>query len=93
MTETSESWVIHNLNFILFLGLLTMLYIANAHYAERKVREIQTLQTEIRQLRSGYMQAKADMMFRCKQSEIQALVKPIGLEEQTEPPKKLLVKE
>ena len=44
----SAQLIFKNFPFVLFLGFLTILYIANAHYAEKKVRQIQSLQKEIK---------------------------------------------
>ena len=40
----SSGWVLKNLPFVLFVSFLALIYIANAHYSEKKVREIQMLQ-------------------------------------------------
>ena len=55
--------IFRNLTFVLFLGFLGIIYIANAHYSEKKVREIQALQDDIKELRWRYMAARADLMY------------------------------
>ena len=87
----SESWLLDNLGFVFFLGILGMIYISNTHYSERKIREIQTLQQEIRQIRFNYMAQKADLMYKCKQSEIANMADGIGLDETTVRPKKIVI--
>ena len=45
----SAELVFKNLPFVLFLSFIAMVYIANAHYSEKKVRQIQQLQSELKQ--------------------------------------------
>ena len=71
--------IFRNLTFVLFLGFLGIIYIANAHYSEKKVREIQALQDDIKELRWRYMAARADLMYSLKESEVAKTVAPIGL--------------
>lgn len=71
--------IFRNISFVLFLGFLGVVYIANAHYSEKKVREIQSLQDEIKELRWRYMAARADLMYSLKESEVAKTVKPLGL--------------
>ncbi len=68
-----------NLFYILFIGLLTLAYIANAHLAERNVREIQTLQKELKEMRWYYMSLQSENMYNAKRSEVAKRVKDNGL--------------
>ena len=83
--------VMNNLTFVLFLGFLTMVYIANAHYAESNVRKIQTLQKELRELKWYYMSLQSENMYNAKRSEVAKRVKDAGLKVQTQAPKRILV--
>ncbi len=87
----SSDWIINNLFFFLFLGFLGTIYIANAHYAERNVREIQVLQKEIKDLRWQFMSIEADNMYRSKRSEINRRVQSSGLRSSSEKIKKIVV--
>jgi hypothetical protein len=87
----SSDWIINNLLFFLFLGFLGTVYIANAHYAERNVREIQVLQKEIKDLRWQFMSIQADNMYRSKRSEIYEKVRRDGLRSSSEKIKKIVV--
>ena len=69
----------NNFVYILFLGFLAIIYIANAHYAEKKVRDIQRAQKEIRELRWQYMSVKSELMRKSTQSQIGDAVKEDGL--------------
>lgn len=79
VSDASTNLIFGNLGFVLFLGFLAIVYIANAHYAERKVREIQITQKEIRDLRWEYVSMKADLMRRSTQTQMQEQVEEFGL--------------
>ena len=89
----SAALIFRNLTFVLFLGFLALIYIANAHYAEKKVREIQALQHEIKELRWRYMAARADLMYSLKESEVAKAVEPLGLKPIKGKMKKVIVEE
>lgn len=82
--------VMDNLAFIFFLGFLAMVYIANAHYAERNVREIQTLRKELKEMRWYHRSLQSDNMYNAKRSEVAARVKEDGLRLQRKPPKRIV---
>ena len=77
--EHSTNLVFNNFVYILFLGFLAIVYIANAHYAEKRVRDIQRTQKEIRELRWQYMSVKSELMRKSTQSQIEDAVKEDGL--------------
>lgn len=78
---------------ILFVTFLSLLYISNTHYAEKATRQIDRTQTEVEDLRADYTTLKADVMFASKQSEVARRVKELGLNESSNPPYKVVVKE
>ncbi len=84
--------VIHNLPFIFFLAALCILYIANAHYAEKNMREMSQMEKEMNELRWEYMTTKAQLEYLSKQSEVARLVEKSGLKELREPPDKIILK-
>src|SRR5690606_16718295 len=77
--------------FIAFVGLLAIIYIANRHYAERTVREIDRLGKEVKEMNWDYKSLSADLMKMTTQTEIAKRVDSMGLKERTEPPKKIRV--
>lgn len=87
----SAGALINNLPFILFLGVLGLIYIGNTHLAERKIKRIEQLDREMRELRWQYTTTKANLMFRSKQTEVAKDVAKMDLKELTEPPKKIKV--
>lgn len=85
--------IIKNILLVAFWGFLLIIYIANAHYSEKQVLEIQQLQKEVKELRWRYMSIKSDMMYNTKQSEVAKAVDEQGLKIRSRKPKKLVVKE
>lgn len=77
--------------FIAFIGLLAIIYIANRHYAERTVREIDQLSRDVKEMNWDYKSLSADLMKLTTQTEIAKRVDSMGLKERTEPPKKIVV--
>ena len=76
---------------IMFVMILGLLYIGNTHYAEKTVRKINNVQSEVEDLRADYTTLKSDLMFSSKQSEVAKKVKQYGLEESLTPPNKIVV--
>lgn len=68
--------------YILYLAILGVLYIANAHYAEKMVRETTVLEAEVENLRADHTTLKAEYdIYISKQSEIVDKAKELGLSE------------
>lgn len=80
------------LPFVLFLFVLTVVYVWNSHYSIRSIREIGQVQNEIKELRWEFMTTKSELMNLGKQSKLAVLVDSLGLKELNEPPKVLLKK-
>lgn len=77
--------------FLIFLSLLTMLYIGNSHMAVKNIRDIDKLNKEVKELSWEYKSLKADLMFKSKLTEVAKKVDTLGIKELTEPPKKIIV--
>jgi hypothetical protein len=77
--------------FLIFLALLTMLYIANSHMAVKNIRDIDKLNKEVKELSWEYKSLKADLMFKSKLTEVAKKVDTLGIKELTEPPKKIII--
>ncbi|MCS7074094.1 MAG: FtsL-like putative cell division protein [Bacteroidia bacterium] len=78
-----------NMGFTLFLTLLGLVYIYSSHRAERQVKEMETLQRELRELKSEYMTLNAELGLARKQSEVAERLDSLGLEELKKPPYRL----
>ena len=88
----SPDLILKNVLFALFLGFLAMIYIANAHYAERNVREIQELRRELKEIRWYYMTLEAENMYKSRRSEIAKSVESLGLELADDKPQKIVIR-
>lgn len=82
--------VIRNLPFIFFLAAIAIIYIANEHYAEKNIRELDQLEKEMNEMRWEYMTKKSELEYISKQSEVAKMIEPAGLKELREPPKKIV---
>jgi len=87
----SASLVLKNLPFVLFLSFLTLVYIANAHLSEKKVRQIQVLQKEIQEVRWHYMSIQSDLMYTTRRAKVAGAVATQGLKIPKGAPKKIIV--
>jgi hypothetical protein len=74
---------------IVFMMGIGIFYIGNRHYAEKNIRQINILQTEVQDLRADFTTLKADYMYATKQSEVVRRAKKLGLRELDEPPFKI----
>ena len=86
----SQKWVTGNLFYILYLGLLAMIYIGNTYYTEKKFKSIERTKNELKELRFQYITTKSVLMFQGRQSEIAKRALVHGLKETTMPPYKIL---
>ena len=82
--------ILENLGYISFLGVLALLYIGNAHYAEYNVRRIQELESEIKEKRWLYMSLQSENMYNGLRSEVVENVRDDGLRMHRGTPKKLV---
>lgn len=90
-TFLSSDKTLKHLPFILFLGLIAVFYIANGYYADDKIREVNKISNQLKELRSEYISTKSDLMFASKQSEVAKASEPVGLKEPVVPPTKIQV--
>lgn len=85
--QTNKKWFVvvgadkmfKHLPFVYFIAALAILYIANAHMAERNLRYIQVLKTDVQEARWKYISAKSDLMYNTTQSQMEQKVKSINL--------------
>lgn len=84
-------WILKNMTFFLFLALLAVVYIANGHMADNRIRKINSTAKELKELQYEYKTVKSDMMFRSRESEMIKAAEPLGLTMDTVPPKRILL--
>jgi hypothetical protein len=85
----SDDRAAQHVPFILFLGLIAILYIANGYYADDKIREVNKVSNQLKELHTEYISSKSDLMFVSKQSEVAKAVLPLGLKEPVVAPMKI----
>ena len=83
--------VVQTLPFLFFLTFLVICYIGNGYYSEKSVREIHSIEGELRELNSEYITIKSDLMVKSKQSEVAKAVESLSLKESLSPPKKIII--
>ncbi|MDO8999967.1 MAG: FtsL-like putative cell division protein [Bacteroidota bacterium] len=90
-TFLTNDKTLKHLPFILFLAFIAILYIANGYYADDKIREVNKISNQLKELRSEYISTKSDLMFASKQSEVAKAAEKLGLKEPVVPPIKIKV--
>ncbi|MDF1570792.1 MAG: FtsL-like putative cell division protein [Bacteroidales bacterium] len=85
--------VIRQAPFMALLVLLALIMIANRNHAEKLVIRSNALQTEVKELRSQAITTSSELMTVSRQSRVEQLVreKELGLTENKEPLKKLVI--
>jgi len=78
--------VSRNIGFILLLTLLGLIYIANAHKGERKLRKISKLRKEVDDAKAIYQAVKSENTFNTTESELIKKLEAQGLKINTESP-------
>lgn len=87
---TNENTLKH-IPFILFLSAIAIFYIANGYWADDKIRQVNKISAQLKELRSEYISTKSDLMFISKQSEVAKSVEKMGLKEPIVPPMKIAI--
>jgi len=75
-----------NMGFILLLTLLGLLYIANAHRGERKLRKINKLRKEVDDAKANFQEVKSETTYNTTESQLIKKLEPQGLKMNTETP-------
>lgn len=92
LSQKTTDLVFENFSYLMFVGFLGIVYIANAHFAEKGVRRIQLLQKEIKELKWQYTSIKSETMYKSMQSQIDVSLEPVGLDLENKGPKVILIK-
>ena len=84
--------VIKQSRFILLLVLIAFLSIANRNHAEKTVIHLNQLQSDVKEMRAKSISTSSELVRISRQSEVKQLVNryDLGLEENLDPPKKLI---
>jgi len=84
-----NTWLVKNIPFYLFAAMLAIIYIANGHYADKMLREINSTAKNLKEKEYEFKIVKRDVIFRSKESELAKAVEPLGLKELLVPPVRL----
>jgi hypothetical protein len=87
----NRNQVVKMMPFILFLTVLILFYIGNSYYAERTIREINTVKNDLKEKRAEFISTSSELMFRTKQSEVAKAIQPMSIKESVEPQKKITI--
>ncbi len=84
--------VLKQSRFILLLVLVAFVSIANRNHAEKTVIHLNRLQSDVKDMRARSISTSSELVRISRQSEVMQLVNryELGLEENLEPPKKLI---
>ncbi len=72
-------WIVKNIPFFLFMAGLAVLYIANGHMADNRIRKINDTARKLKDLQYEYKTLKSEMMFRSRESEMVKASATLGL--------------
>ena len=84
-------WIVKNIPFFLFLSVLTIIYIANGHKADKTIRKINATTRELKDLQYEYKTLKSEVMFKSEEIQIVKATEPLGLIISKEMPQRLPV--
>jgi hypothetical protein len=82
-------WLTGNLNFVLFLSFLAIIYIANGHMSDKTIRNINKTKQELKQLQFEYKTLKSEVMFKSEEAQVLQASAPLGLKVSSEIPQRL----
>jgi hypothetical protein len=88
----SAFYIFNNIHFIFYLAFLGVIYIANSHYAVETIKDIKSLQADLRAVSWESNSKKSDLMFQSMESVVALKVNHLGLLELETNPKKLINK-
>ena len=83
------SWILKNISFFLFLAGLAVLYIANGHMSDNRIRRINETARKLKDLQYEYKTLKSEMMFKSRESEMVKAAQPMGLSLDTISPSRI----
>lgn len=86
-----KEYFLKNLPFFFYVAFLLAIYIANVFYAENKIREIATVEEQIKELHTEYVSLKASLTEHCKEHQLDTTLSKYGITVSTVPPKVVAV--
>ena len=83
-------WIVKNIPFYFFISAIAVIYIANGHYADKAMRQINNTGKHLKEMEYEFKTAKQDVIFRSKESELAKAVEPLGLKQLVIPPMRIV---
>jgi hypothetical protein len=87
--STAAIYLFENIQFVFYLAFLGVIYIANSHYTNKSLKQIQVLQEELRKIGWESNSRKSDLMIQSMQSKVAQKVEHLGLRPLEEQPYKI----
>jgi len=75
-----RDYFLRNLPFFLFVAVILAIYIANAYYAENKIREITQTEEEIKELHAEFISLQAELTEKRKEYQVSKTLIPTGMQ-------------
>lgn len=85
-----NKWIVKNIPFYFFISAIAILYIANGHYADKSMRQINKTGKHLKEMEYEFKTIKKEVMFRSKESELAKAVEPLGLKQLVAPPLRII---
>lgn len=82
---------LRNWRMIFFISVLALVMIGSSHSADKKVHQIARLNTQVKELKSEYVDVRMKLMQSRMESRILATMESQGLQASTTPPKKIKI--
>lgn len=83
------TWIVKHFGFLMFLALLAIIYIANGHWADNTIRNINITQRQVKDMEYEYKNLKSLEMYRSRESQVTQAAAALGLKPAAVPPVKL----
>lgn len=83
-------FIVKNIPFYFFIALIAVIYIANGHYADKTMREINKTEKNLKEMEYEFKTVKQEVIFRSKESELAKAVEPLGLKPLMVPPLRII---
>ena len=83
------TWIVKHFGFLMFLALLAVIYIANGHWADNTIRNINITAKQVKDMEYEYKNLKSLEMYRSRESQVTQAAAALGLKPAAVPPVKL----
>lgn len=88
-SKINYTWLLKHFSFLMFLALLAIVYIANGHWADNTIRDINITAKQVKDMEYEYKNLKSIEMYRSRESQVTQTAAALGLKPSATPPVKL----